>query len=272
LFFLVVTIYCKVCYAQEINLGSPNPGSEERTSPTLIETLLQDVRDGGKSLEEAAFYALLRSADQAGDVSGLDAIHVTRSELLATPNEFRGKLVTIGLRFLESSRTQAGDREAWPDPLFAIYGLDKETQQPVQGILIDDPDSTGAGGPLVLTGVFYKIRRERARVGVDDVELPVIIAKALQSSRGTSNETPLSAVSISILAGLIVVYFLLRRLSRHSVGRDRIPRTRSVDLSTVDELGGETNIDQTKDPAAALDALARSAASTASQDAPKDDS
>lgn len=178
--------------------------------------VLEDVLDGGESIEESAFYHLLEAARQLpGDTSIVSDTQV--ADLLENPASYRGKPVRLHLRVWIIRQFHPANRINWPD---AVQELNCKTLDgQAITVLLTNPQQLHRGNTVVVTGLFYKLHRYQTRANGEDGNPRYALQPLVIGRTAARLETGRDRHGMTLMVGLILLMAIIYIIVRWRVSR-----------------------------------------------------
>ena len=188
---------------------SPAPGTPGQQPNTSI--VLEDVLDGGESIEESAFYLLLARSRRLA-VEPTTIADTSLTDLLENPASYRGKPVRLRLRVWIIRQFYPANKLDWPE---AVQELNCKSigGQPVT-VLLTDPQQLHRGNTLEVTGLFYKLHRYRTRATGEDGKpqyalQPLVVARTVTRIKTGRDRHELTLL-VSLITIMAVIFIVVR--------------------------------------------------------------
>ena len=208
--------------------GSGPPQAGPVPTPEQMR-VLEDVREGSESTDEAAFYLLLRLADSRQGPAPITDTEA--SQLLADPARFRGSRLHLELQVWLIRRFQPANQLSWPRPVYELNCKSLQGQ-PVTLFLTQAPVAKREDR-IVVDGWFYKTLRYRTRAGQMAIQ-PLLISDAVTpvAAKPTVGFNQSLGVMMASILALGAVYLYVRwQVSRRTARPQRRRRLRPHEQS-----------------------------------------
>ena len=146
---------------------------------------------------------------------------VLLNNLLASPDQYRTKMVSLKAMFIESSDVTRELQLLPPDQCWSVILLDAEYHQPIQVFTTKDPSRFPRGSEVLAIGYYLANRLDRPKRGSSSqvVVVPMFIGSLLPSGgekpRPSTSLIPFSSaksflVLFTVLAFMMIMYFSIK--------------------------------------------------------------
>ncbi len=215
--------------------------------------IVSATRDRTSSVLGAALRVLVeKAATLEAETIARQSVAVRRADLLAHPDDYRGRLVRLEAAFAESVDFERPRGMASGDRLHSVLAWERDSGEPVSMIAVGDPGRLAKRVPILLAGYFYKLRADEPRASnEEEVEatllVPVIVGRAVQVQPRPPFEFDLTGFSaVTLLVGLAILaaaWFALRARIRSDRGRRSTSETKvaSPDSDTATDPDAPEN-------------------------------
>ncbi len=268
-------------------LAQPEPATKQ-TIPPLDQsqlTRLETTHQGSRTVDEAAFYALLENAAKwptgatPDDVADDDVVLATAAkieQIVLNPAERQGQLVLI---------------EGTLEGVMPPAKLARSGWEQIEGLLIrpaggkpvivyvtnpppltrDEPGSqyvTQYGSKVKVLARFFKVVQDRNRKG-ETTLYPVFVGNSVADFQADTTSTPpglgiIPLAALGIAGCIFLLYYRVRRMGRTAGGghltleeykQRKLQRAQAAEAPEEEATDDEPAVELPKDPADALDAL-----------------
>lgn len=237
------------------------------------QTRLETADDGARTVDEAAFYALLENAEQWPQDVAAGAIVPDFQAIRDDPAAHRGQLFLIEGRTIALLPEHDWSRSGWGSVRGLAIRIDSDDDPPVADDiiivhLIDPPDEVSPGQPIRLVARFHKVvRYERLRNEGRAPYLNFVGRGVLSLGRPQSSGNGVVLTVLLLVFAFLGIVFLIWRVRAFKRDAQKPTRTavymaekrqrRAVEQppEDIDQAIEESNLPD--DPADALDAMNR---------------
>ncbi len=161
---------------------------------------------------------------------------VRLSELLASPDHYRGRVIAIRGYFVESSDVRSELQLPPSDHCWSVIVLDAEYHRPLQYFTTLDPKRFKKHSAILAIGLYLTNRMDQSRnpISPETLSIPVFVGTMIPDNRPSEprpffDEKFFSLVLVAVIILLGIGYFVLRayiskRFSKRKDAVLRLPR------------------------------------------------
>jgi len=226
-------------------------------APPAARTILGEVIDGTRSIDEPALWLLLdRSSSAPLDTDFARPRSVSRQALIDNSSTRRGFAATVNGRFVSTAEITLSDPSRAGTSVHSSIIAVRPSGDPIQVVTLDGPVGLRRGDSATATGYYLKYRRDDSADARsdDEVLVPIVVARRLMragvAGRRVEGERRAGLIAAGVVALAVVYFWLRRRVGTRPVRRTAALRTRSIDEAGAlpvdfDALSDEPSPDQT---------------------------